>query len=244
MPDGFVSGDLQPAEIATLPTGPVGYWTLNNTLAAVVGDPLVVGAGSVLAGVSPVVSSDDVRSTYFNNALRLNNAAHNAALTLTGAWSAIVMVYPTIIQTSNPAILVHFASSGTDTDPANNTCWGLGLDPTNRFRYDSEHGAGVNDTWLSDVVIPVGQWSHIGVTRNVAGTDLILYLNGVARASTTITAPTGGTNCILYIGGLPVVSVYYTGMMFTPEIFDRTLTPAEVLAAANQQLPPELRPNP
>jgi hypothetical protein len=93
--------------------------------------------------------------------------------------------------------------------------------------------------WSSAAVLSTGAWIHICVTYNNAiASDPIFYFNGAVSATTEVTAPSG--TYVTGAGGTDRISGSSAGTSFDGKIADvriynRILTPAEVLDMYNRR---------
>jgi hypothetical protein len=219
----------------------VGLWQLED-LTAEVGAPLVVRLGTELYSVA----DDNTSAAFaFNGVTALGNAASDPALLLLGEVTVQVLLFPNRLGSGSPTtyIIAGYTFGPADLEP-DNTPWQISLSASNNARWVHEHDNGVDDIWDTGFTVPVGQWSHLAFTRDVAGTGLTFYFNGVERASTTLAnAPTGGGNSRLTVG-----MHFNNDLRLPPSIMSSLLVAnterdaATILEAARQTLPPELQP--
>lgn len=117
----------------------------------------------------------------------------------------------------------HIAYCGEDitsNDAADNTQWSLlAKATTGELRYVHEHTAGTDVGVDSDVALELGVWQHVAFTRNAAGTEVSLYINGLLVGNSTgLTPPDGG----LVVQGASAVGTGANGVV--------TVTPAATVA--------------
>lgn len=124
------------------------------------------------------------------------------------------------------AYLFGFGGVG-ETEPPN-YLYALRVNTTGDLEYFHESGGGIDRVVSWEASIPVGKWTLVTVTRDVAGTGVVLYLDGQQIATgTTLTPPTGGTlskflssAIVGHLGGIVVCANQQSG--------------AEILAVAQQ----------
>jgi hypothetical protein len=99
-------------------------------------------------------------------------------------------------------------------------------------------------TWGSTINRSLSTWYHIAYTyamdNNVA-TDPVLYIDGAATVVNEIVTPVGtmtsDTGDDLYIGNQSATSSTFDGRIDNLRIYDRVLSPAEILAIYNHENP-------
>jgi hypothetical protein len=199
--------------------------------------------GTTLSGASPYGSPTIATST--GNYKVGTGAVYFANTAATAPSQYLSYAVPTNIQPQtvsfwfNPSaisasiqILAHF---GSTTDTVN-----TGMN----FRFDSTqvavnlfNNANAGNIYTASVstVLTVGSWYHLAVTYTIGG-QLVLYLNGVARATTTlptfaslVTYSTGNSvNCV-QIGGLGTNNASaFNGYIDDFRIYNRPLTAAQI----------------
>ena len=231
--------DHPPAAYLDTTHSPVALYDVDGDLVDSSGNGLdmSMGAGTAYYGPAPVTGN--ARSIFFQSS-RAQRPSSDASLRLHGALTIEAVVFPSIVHTTT-GILAAYAGGG-ETE-AENIAYELALLSGNRIRFAQENGAGVDNLWDVSLHVPVGQWTHLAVTRDVAGTGANLYINGILRASTTLaSAPTGGTSSVLHAGEFINGLAPYTGFMSSLKIIAAELNASQVLAEANRALPFELRP--
>jgi hypothetical protein len=122
--------------------------------------------------------------------------------------SAAITIAAWIYMKSNPGGnigIVGVRGPGGSGDPnTHNFCWELGITSAGYLRFFWQHGAkllgGVDG--LIAAALPLNEWVHVMGTRNVAGTECQIYLNGVEVGSATAQTPWdgGGTMSTLAVG--------------------------------------------
>lgn len=197
---------------------------------------LSMGTGTAIYGPAPVT---DGLGAFFQ-ASRAQRGSFDASLQILTALTLEAMVFPGAVHSAD-AYIASFNGSG-DTE-AVNILYNMMLTSGNRLRYLHEAGAGVDHGITFNVSIPLGQWSHLAITRDSAGTGINAYVNGILRGSTTLgAAPTGGGSSQLQVGQFIGGTFPFTGMLSSVKIIAAELNATQVLAEANRALPPELRP--
>ena len=96
----------------------------------------------------------------------------------------------------------------------------------------------------SGFIVPPGEWSHVAFTRDAAGTQIRLYVNGYEVASQVVGSPsTDGLSSRLYVGNRVGGGLRrYRGGISSLRVIDDELTAAQVLASARICLPAGRRP--
>ena len=76
--------------------------------------------------------------------------------------------------------------------------------------------------------LPLNTWSHVAVTYD--GAMLRLFVNGVEVGSRALSGPMSTSTGVLRIGGNSVWGEYFSGRIDEIRIYNRALTPAEILS--------------
>jgi PKD repeat protein len=79
--------------------------------------------------------------------------------------------------------------------------------------------------------LPVNAWSHLAATYD--GATLVLYVNGAPVASRPETGPIETSSSPLTIGGDALYGQYWKGRIDEVRLYNRALTPSEILADMN-----------
>ena len=82
--------------------------------------------------------------------------------------------------------------------------------------------------------LPLNTWSHLAVTYG--GGSMRLFVNGAQVATVALTGSIRTTASPLRIGGNSVWGEYFAGRIDEVRIYNRALTPAEVLAGMNKTI--------
>ena len=85
--------------------------------------------------------------------------------------------------------------------------------------------------FVMSVVLTTGVWQNVCVVKN--GTSFTYYLNSVSTAVGSSTATKTATP--FYIGGDPTSSEYFAGNVSNVMIYDRALSPEEIVQNYNAQ---------
>lgn len=214
---------------------PVAAWDLNGDTTAQYGTNMALAAGTALYSPAAVLGEE---AFAFDGASRLSQA-HIANLQLIGAVTLACLVNIQKIHTARGAFL-EYSSPGETL--ATNTLWRMGATVGNRLQWFHEYGNGSNEIYDSNIVIPIGQWTHVACTRSASGRSVNFYINGILRDSHTFTnAPSGGTSAFASIGSHGGGFEEATAIISTPVVYNFQLGNAQVLELANTTLPPELR---
>ncbi len=81
-------------------------------------------------------------------------------------------------------------------------------------------------------LVPINEWTHITVVGSSSG--LRIYINGELNASNSVPYGALNTNNALEIGAEPQFSGYFNGTIDEVRIYDRVLTPQEILDHYNE----------
>lgn len=224
-----------PAEFHGTTLSPVGSWDLNGDLTAQAGNALSVAQGTARYGPGSVLGEQGL----VFSGTRLNQA-HDANLAITGAVSFGCIISQDVREAGTRTIMAFGSSSGGE---ANNYLYRTRINAGNVLSYSHQNAGGVLNTFSTTVALPVGHYIHVMWTRAANGTDLKLYLNGVERASGSVTnAPTGGGSSRMGVGGDPTASGQnIQAQIITPVVYASELSASQVAQLANLTLPPELR---
>ena len=88
--------------------------------------------------------------------------------------------------------------------------------------------AGTDRFATASPAIPLNAWTHVAVTYD--GAVIRLYVNGVARATTTAAGALPATTSPLRIGGNASWGEYFNGMIDEVRVYNRALSVTEILA--------------
>jgi hypothetical protein len=139
------------------------------------------------------------------------------------------------------------SSGPTDTDPANNSAWYIGLESNNELRWLHEYGSGNNAIQIyDDAICPAGLWTHFAFVRDDSASTVTLYVNGHAVPTVYnygANSATGGSAARLSFGGFWQSDVdFFRGHLAALKVIPSTITAAQALAEAQLVLPPQVRP--
>src|SRR5882724_2948946 len=180
----------------------------------------------------------------FGNALVFNGASFvtipaAASLNLTTAMTLEAWIYPTTAATNwstalmreQPGEFVYTLYVGSPSNSPN-VFFNTGASSS------TERGV------AGPSALPVNTWSHLAGTYD--GAVVRLYVNGAQVASRAFTGTIGSTTGALRIGGNGVWGEYFTGRIDEVRIYNRALTPAEILSDVNAPVggtpPPDTTP--
>lgn len=215
---------------------PLAAWDLDGDTNAQYGTNMALAEGTALYSPAANLGKECFA---FNGLTRLSQA-HVANLALVGAVSIACLVNPQKIHTGARAGIMDYAGGGEAQSL--NTLWRMGLGVGNRLQWFHEYGAGANELYDSDIVVPIGQWTHILCTRAANGKSVNFYVNGILRDSNTfLNAPDGGSLAFASIGAHSGATEFFTGIVSTPVVYGFALGTAQALELAQTTLPPELR---
>ena len=77
-------------------------------------------------------------------------------------------------------------------------------------------------------------WTHLAATYD--GTTVRLYVNGAQVASRAVTGNLISSTGALRIGGNTIWGEYFSGLIDEVRIYNRALTPAEIVTDMNAQV--------
>jgi hypothetical protein len=95
--------------------------------------------------------------------------------------------------------------------------------------------SGAKQTIISNAIIPLGIWHHIGVTFD--GTNAKMYVDGVNKNTATIGLPTSTTDSFLIAAADGTTkSSYFKGLIDEVRVWDVALTDAQFRYVMNQEI--------
>lgn len=215
-----------------LPT-PIESWTLDGVsgvTGSIDGTQLSVAIGTEAFGPGPIPNT---KSLFLNESTRWTTPT-TASLQLTGSMSLSFFAYPVDLAGGLNDLVTCAGSTDSEAD---NSLYSLRFNSNNNLELFREEGAtGTNiDTDVNTRHHP-GQWYHFVYTRDSGTNENIVYVNGYEVSNTTDNNPTGGTAATLNIGAWPGNSQYFFGFIYQVKVFDRILTPKQVLQIKNSVL--------
>jgi hypothetical protein len=221
-----------------VPSGLVGYWTLNGNNVGAVTVSDISGTGNNGSIITP---STTATSSLFtsgklgqawggNGGLTGANATYvsvprNSTLNLSTAVSLCAWVYPRT-GTNNGILHKGTIASGQPD-------YGLDMSTTNRILFRL-NGAG-SDVFTTNNAVPFNTWTHICGTYDKV--SQIIYVNGVSNNSVAFsTNITDTASSAFYIGVYFSTSFTFNGIIDDVRIYNRAITGTEVaqLAKAGQ----------
>lgn len=225
-----------PTTVHASETNTQALWQFNGNLTATTGNNLTVSTGTARYGPAAVASDLALSS---DGGLRLSQT-RDANLAITGALTVQFLVRPHAVPTGY-VVICAFTSTGAAQ--ADNTLYQVRLAADNVLSYSHQHGTKVNDIWdTTGIIIPTGEWTHIALTRAANGLDLEFFVNGISRATTSLSnAPDGGTNSTIFVANFATGSFSPNADISSLRIDDAVATDAAILADARKTLPPYLR---
>ena len=138
---------------------------------------------------------------------------------------------------NNPAIITARDETGSSSDMIRLQVWN---DGRIYFVMRDENGDSSNNFWTTKTVDD-GKWHHIVLVRNTIADKFYIFIDGYQYASVTdpstgaICSTEGGLNIGYdpYLGGCD----YFNGIIDEVAIYDRALTPTEILAHSHLYRP-------
>jgi len=213
---------------------PVALYQLNESLTDTSGNGLTsfsVGTGTErYASILP-----GLKGALFDGSTYLYVNALESSLQITGDMTIemIVSVGKLVVAASS---LLNIAGVGeTEVTNAMATISLRAFD-SNALDWIHESGAGVNQTYNTNIGMPFGRPVHLAAIRS--SNDITFYLNGerFEAGSSGLSAATGGTDAKLYLGSLSDGNQKFTGAISSLKILNSALTPAQIRAEYNRTL--------
>ncbi len=213
-------------EVSLIPTnGLVAYWSFDgNALDSVGGNNGTLQGGTVLTagvkGVSNTAYAFDGDGDYIS-------VPDDASLNPSSEISISVWINSGAANSSKRVMSKYYDGSMRD--------WDLHVDTDGTFRIQysiSNSHRGVD----SNYIVNGGGWYHL-VSTYTSGTQK-MYVNGVEKSGGTNTGSLDNSNASLFIGAVNsagVASSYFTGSIDNARIYNRVLTPEEVLIIYNEE---------
>jgi len=172
---------------------PVALYNFNNTL----NDSSGNGYNLTVSGTEMYAKINNLAGFYFDGATYLTKT-HEDALCSLGEITVETLINFTTTTTASQYIC---DNGNNDELETGNVAFSFFISSGVGISYFAEHITGVNITYSSSARPPKSSLCYIAITRNIAGTVLKFYINGILKnTSTTLTAPTGGTTGPFIIG--------------------------------------------
>ncbi len=207
--------------------GPTAYWRLGDSGAAAA-DLLGGSPGSFLGGV--VTGRPGAISSESNTAIGLNGTTatakvpSTAALMPVGPLTVESWIRPTAYPASSNSIL------------RKDGMYALRLKAGGAVVFRLWKGGVVQDITAPTGTVPLNAWAHVvGVWD---GTTMTLYVNGVAKATGSVSGPTDITTSTLWLGSTYNSFDYFAGDIDETAVYAKALTAARVTAHYTTVFPP------
>ncbi len=205
------------------PTGPVGWWKLDENTGASAADSSGSGNNGTLTN-GPVWTAGRMGSGLaFDGTNDSVTIPHSPSLALAGAFSMAAWVNPAISTTNFKSVMVKNYS---------------------HFLYASVKGYCGNGAVLVGFVgsagtktacdrnpLPANAWTHLAATND--GSVLRLYRNGVLTSSAAVTGAPVASTGTLQLGASRVSGENFNGKLDDARVYNRALSASEVLALFN-----------
>jgi hypothetical protein len=213
---------------------PVALYQFDESLADTSGNSLT--SFSVESGTERYTNIlPGLKGFLFDGSTDIYVNAAEASLAITGDMT-IEMILSAGEVASSLAIPVSYYATG-ETE-ITNLLYSIRLlaSSANCLSWTHEQGAGVNETYDSNIGVPLGRPIHLAAVRS--SNDVTFYVNGerFQSGSTGLNAPTGGSSSRLYAGGQPTASNAFTGAISSLKILNSALTSAQIRAEYNRTL--------
>ena len=188
-----------------------GFWQFDGDLTDDSGNGLTLTAN---AGTVRFATIDGLQTFFPADGQFLQRVVHDADLTLLGVVTINLLAY-LVGQSAGSRKYVDFAGPG-ETEADNTLYMWRDLSPSHRMQATWEFGGGANVIVELETPPAVGAFHLHTLTRAANGTDLTLYIDGVAVGTFSGSdAPTGGSTATLQ--RVAVASGYYAGIMISAE---------------------------
>lgn len=220
---------------------PVGNWSFNVS-PSVVSIPDLSGNGAPLTIESGTLRTTTIHPTLggvlLDGATDFTNATPQAQLTITADLTVLVLLMFTDIPAGGSEYTIFSYGNGGGTFN-NHVLYQGSFTSASVFHYYSEHGPGapVGDNFSTLSTGGRFQPFLLGMTRDAAG-NLEHWANGIFVGSPfgTTTLPTGGSTSQIRVGSNNIVGSFAKMIVSSLAIFNKVLTPAQMLYHYNQTL--------
>lgn len=227
--DGGVGGSrISIPHSESIGAGAKWHWPLDSAQESVVGGSPVDLTGTL--ALNPGGPGAEVGFFDSKRSTSVTTGTIGSAVQIQGAISIAMWIYRTGANTTNLSLCgARIAGAGL----ANNIQWSLDYEASSeKVRWIHQHGsADATDIVVSPSVVALNTWEHWCAVRNVAGTEVKLYKNGLLNATSgALTRADGGTN----ITDVSIMNNHSTaefqGMGRSAIVYDEELNAANVLA--------------
>lgn len=204
----------------------------------VVSGPNLLWSGVVLETPGPF---DNGRASYFVEDFNTYLYAFNASTRITGALTLMAWVR---VNQLDGGTIIDCTGDQAIASTAQNTLYRL-FHTGGTISYCHDDATQTTITKNFNTILPVGQWTHVAITRDSIGTGVKLYVNGLLADSTTLSAaPSDGSQAYLGVGdiaGTAIVteaSVFgFAGGLCDFQVIGAELTLAEIRAQYDRARP-------
>ncbi|WP_449065406.1 LamG-like jellyroll fold domain-containing protein [Planomonospora algeriensis] len=188
------------------------------------------GSGTTVADASGKDNAGTIRDATwvsdgrYGNALSFGGSSswveitHNSSLTLTDGMTLSAWVKPDDVDSWRTVAM---------KDHANGSAYGLyasNRSAPSGWMLNSD--ASSHNTVNGSEALPVGEWSHVAVTRD--GTTARLYVNGEEVGQTSVGGTLSDDGGALHIGGNTKWGEYFSGLIDEVRVYDRAQTTAQI----------------
>lgn len=209
----------------TAATGYTAYWPMYNNLGTSVTEP-ANGRTGTISGTArwvPGIATPNGAALYFNGSTYMS-ASDNTALDLTTVGTVSLWFKRTAATTSR--WLLHKGSTGSG-----NEAYGLQIDSDGRLRFRLRSTTTYREV-VSTTIPALNRWYHVAAVWNNPGTNLTIYVNGVAEANVSpLTARNSGGAFYLGAGDNGPTGPF-TGIIDEVYLYKKVLSAAEITALA------------
>jgi hypothetical protein len=158
-------------------------------------------------------------------------------LTIIGALTVHQLVYGTPpVSSHNHALFAFSGPGGSEPDNYLYMVWIQSGGAGEHLVGFTENGAGSTNSENFLINHVPGSWTLYTYTQDAAGTEVNLYINGILAGASPLSqpAPTGGSTARFAMYAPNIANSGFEGYVGDTVIQDVEMTPAEILAVAQQ----------
>jgi hypothetical protein len=199
---------------------PAAYWRLGEASGPTAASQTGVAAGAYLGGVTfgrqGMVAGDPDTAVLLNGTNATVRTSDAAALNSRTGLAIEAWVKPTTLPISSSTIL---RKDGQ---------YLLRITSTGALIFRTWKGGASRESSTSGNVLQAGRWSHVVATWD--GATVVIYVDGVAKATAAQSSPIDTTNNALYIGSVWGSYDWLDGALDEVAVYGHSLTSARVQA--------------
>jgi hypothetical protein len=221
-----------------------GLWQFDGDLVADgVGNDLSLNVGVLRFGPAAVPTA---RCVSGNGATTVTQA-HDATLQIAGALTVQFLLRiraPATAFVAQPIVIFAGAGGGSTNNAQYNIRLAAVTPAACVLSYNHEFGSLSPVDWdVTGIMLPVGQWTHIALTRESDGVTVTFFVNGIEYATSVLSnPPDGGSTGFLSVLGFQPLGDFVNADVSSLRIDDAVVSDADILANARLLLPDYLRP--